>query len=53
MAFMLGVGGLGVALTMALVGYEGWAAVIAIVQIVALSGSYIIGRLYRDKDEEE
>ena len=53
MAFMLGIGVLGVALTMALVGYEGWAAGIAMVEIVALAGSYIIGRLYRDKDEEE
>ncbi len=53
MAFALGVGGLGVALTMTLVGYEGWAAGIAIVQIVALAGSYIIGRLYRRKAKEK
>ena len=53
MAFGLGIGGLGVALTMALVGYEGWAAGITIVQIVALSGSYIIGQLYHHKAEEE
>ena len=53
MAFMLGIGGLGVALTMALVGYEGWAAGITIVQIVALSGSYIIGQLYNHKAAEE
>ena len=53
MAFALGICWLGLALRIALVGYGDWAAGIAIVQIVALSGSYIIRRLYPHKADEE